>query len=724
MTTLILPLTLATLLVAQASKDSPQVQRVEDAFLDETARTLILTARQRREEIDRSLLSYTAIVRQRIAAGIRTFRKDRTIYHAEMASRVRWNRDEPIVVQVLAGRQQDPDGVKSEVLTDDFYDPSRDPIFFGLTNDEVDEDFFLEHPLMEGSEEYYRYRTGDTLRISLPDGRMVEAVEIEVLPREASFKLIAGSLWIEPSSGGLMRAVYRLSRSLDIERDMDLIREMDDDPDLDEAETNLGKVPGIFKPMEMSLRMIVVEYSLWSFKYWLPRALRAEGEARAGIIRAPASFEITYVIEDAYGEDELEERLAAGQAPSAWDVLDEWDAQGDFRLGMSRSNDRSYRVLVPQDEEVLLEGPELPPPIWEDMGPSIAEAELQEMFENLADLPEARPVLQPWSFRWGYQGRDLLRYNRVEGLSIGARVERDFGFLLGQATLRVGIADPTPDAELRITRDRLTSRQSLAVYHSLASVDERGQALQIGNSANALLLGRDDGEYFRTVGGALTWMPPADERPWWEWRLYGERQEPVRSHTDVALPGLWDSGVFRPNIQAAGATQFGTSLRLSPWWGSDRSGLQGGVEWFVHGALGDFEFLRTRATVYTVFPLSERLRAGLEVGGGTSWGEVPLQRLWYLGGSQTLRGYEGSSAVGSSFARGRVELSRGGQAVGVAVYTDWAWAGDRSAFDAEDGLWSAGIGMTTLDGLIRIDLARGLRAPTGWRVELYLDSLL
>ena len=53
-----------------------------------------------------------------------------------------------------------------------------------------------------------------------------------------------------------------------------------------------------------------------------------------------------------------------------------------------------------------------------------------------------------------------------------------------------------------------------------------------------------------------------------------------------------------------------------------------------------------------------------------------------------------------------------------------AWAGESADFDTGDALTSAGLGLSFLDGLLRLDLARGLRSPTGWRVELYLDSVL
>lgn len=698
-----------------------------DAFLDETARALVVAARQRRQQIDASLLSYTAVVRHRIGVGLRTLRKDRTIYRAETASRVRWSRDEPTVVQVLAGRQEHPGGVEAEVLTDDVFDPTQDPIFFGLSDDQ-DEEFFVQHPLRDGSELHYQYRSGDTLRISFPDGRVVEAVEIQILPRQASFKLISGSLWIDPASGGLVRAAYRLSRNLDVERDWDLILEESDDPDLAEAEEGLSKVPGIFKPIQMELRLVAVEYSLWNFRYWLPRVLRAEGEARAGIIRAPAAFEITYEIEDAYGEEEREQRIAAGELASAWDVLDAWDQEGDYDIRITRRQNRGstrrLRVLVPNDEQLLTQSPELPPPIWEDIGPSISEVELEEMFEGLADLPQPTSSSRAWSFQWGYQGADLLRYNRVEGLSVGARLEKSFGSLSTRATLRLGTADLTPDVSLELFRDRLTSRLALSGYYSLAPVDELGQALDIGNSANALIFGRDDGEYFRAVGGTFEWVPPSGDRLWYSWRFYAERHQSVEGNTDVALPGLWRSPVFRPNIEADEATQIGSALRISPWWGTYRSSLQGGLDWFAQGAFGDFEYARTKLVGSVVFPLFERVRGALEAGAGTSWGEVPVQRLWYMGGGPTLRGYDGSSLVGTSFLRSRVELSRGIQAVGLAVFSDWAWAGEKGDFDAAEGLWSAGAGATFLDGLFRIDVTRALRAPTGWRLELRLDSLL
>jgi hypothetical protein len=37
---------------------------------------------------------------------------------------------------------------------------------------------------------------------------------------------------------------------------------------------------------------------------------------------------------------------------------------------------------------------------------------------------------------------------------------------------------------------------------------------------------------------------------------------------------------------------------------------------------------------------------------------------------------------------------------------------------------SPAIGASFLDGLMRINLARGLRSPKGWRLDLYVDGIL
>ena len=116
---------------------------------------------------------------------------------------------------------------------------------------------------------------------------------------------------------------------------------------------------------------------------------------------------------------------------------------------------------------------------------------------------------------------------------------------------------------------------------------------------------------------------------------------------------------------------------------------------------------------------------GLEMGGGTTWGDAPVQRRWFLGGATTLRGYPASSASGSAFARSRLEIARAWDIGTVGLFGDVGWAGLRTNFGWDDLLYGIGVGGSVIDGLIRMDLSHGLTGPfKQFRIDLYLDALL
>ena len=400
-------------------------------FADEAARTLYEAAAAARIRMDRALVSYTAVVRQRVGVGLRMPLKDRTLYRTESAHRVVWRRDGDVLVQVLALREQTPTGLRrGEVhlgLFDDNYDPSNDALMFGMVppDDEMYEegrdDFWVAHPLDPEHRDAYRFSVGDTLVLALPDGRRVRAVELRVVPSEADVHRITGSLWIEPETGSLVRAAYRLSDTFDAFRDVpDLQEEQDDD---------LKHVPAMFRPWTVVIRVIAVEYARWGEGVWLPRSLHAEGTATAGILEAPASTELTYQFESVVTEDDLTANASALPTPDeAVQAMERATVNGSpYRLSSRvarrgpRDREKQVRYLVPEDPSVLLDGPELPPPIWEEAPGFTSEAELRGLVRGLDDLPDAPAQAMPRTFRWGMQRPDLVRYNRVEGLSLGAR---------------------------------------------------------------------------------------------------------------------------------------------------------------------------------------------------------------------------------------------------------------------------------------------------------------
>ena len=118
-------------------------------------------------------------------------------------------------------------------------------------------------------------------------------------------------------------------------------------------------------------------------------------------------------------------------------------------------------------------------------------------------------------------------------------------------------------------------------------------------------------------------------------------------------------------------------------------------------------------------------RLGAEAGAGTGWGTVPLQRAWPLGGPGTLRGFVPGTVSGTTFLRGRLELARGTHDLGASLFGDAGWAGDRTTFDTGDVLYGVGLGVTVMDGLLRVDLARALNgSDPGFRVHVHVDAIM
>jgi outer membrane translocation and assembly module TamA len=79
--------------------------------------------------------------------------------------------------------------------------------------------------------------------------------------------------------------------------------------------------------------------------------------------------------------------------------------------------------------------------------------------------------------------------------------------------------------------------------------------------------------------------------------------------------------------------------------------------------------------------------------------------------------------VGEAFGRARFEVALVLPVASVALFSDAGWVGpDLDDFDEADALLSVGVGVSVLDGLIRLDVARGLRAPERTRWDFYLDA--
>jgi len=379
----------------------------------------------------------------------------------------------------------------------------------------------------------------------------------------------------------------------------------------------------------------------------------------------------------------------------------------------------AVRVNIPTDTAAVLTSTLLPPPFGASNDSLISAGEMDELTRAVGKLPVA-----PWQFsarppRWG-----LARYNRIEALSLGARGEIDLGRLRVDGTGRIATSNWALDFEGGLVRENASTRVRLAGYYRLAAVDPTARSLGIGNSLNALLLGRDDGDYFRGTGADLTISPPVTLPQRFTVRLYAEQQRPVSKETDASLPHLFHKDhFFRDNIIANSADQVGAAITFRTQRGLDPEHNRWSADVTVDGGVGDFEFVRASSTLRITAPLG-RLAGAAEFGGGISAGRVPVQSYWYLGGPGTMRGYDGNARSGDAFWRGRFELANQLPAARLVLFTDVGGAGPRDHLSIAKSLAAVGLGASFLDGLVRIDVARALRSPQGWRVDFYSDAAL
>jgi hypothetical protein len=732
-----------------------------DAFLDPTAESLFRSAQANWSSIDSSVVRYTAVIKQRIAAGIRTPLKDRTIYRNESAVRAFWDRDHDALVQVLGARSQHPGRELAkeegdldwmdELTIDSPFEPGGDRLFFSLfgeqdedITDPTNSDFWVAHPLAPGADTLYQFQSGDTLTLSLPDGRRLRTVQLDVLPREADVHRISGTLWIDAEEGALVRAVYRLSKKLDVIRDIPEVREEDERGEFD-------NVPGILKPWTFEMSLVAIDYSLWDFKVWLPRSMRVEGEVAVGILKMPISFDLAYQIEALTTQDELTEEPVAGLEERHFEsraealeflaqlLTDDDGVEYKPVDDMTRtSGGRTSRFLIPVDESLIENSRHLPPPIWEDAPGFISEEELKDVFDDLGALPPIPMDGVPWDVNWGWARHDLIRYNRVEGPAIGGRFNATFGSFLGPVDFRAsgffGFGDLDPKVRLDFERSGVTRRVALGAFRELRPTDLGGRYLGLGNSLYAFLFGRDDGEYYTATGADLVWRSPEAARESFRFRGYIERQDPADRHTSFALFRAFDDDwEFRPNLNADVVEEVGGELYLKPWWGSDPEGAQVGLElygqaatWRTPDSTATTNYGRASAILRVALPVFDPTwRVGMEVGGGSTWGDAPVQREWFLGGPRTLRGYEAGVLSGSTFARTRLEVAKVyTQSVTLSAFGDAGWAGHKDDFRSDDILYAVGLGGSLLDGLIRLDLSQGLTGPKRFRVDFYFDAIL
>ncbi|HSG07455.1 MAG TPA: hypothetical protein VLA36_03790 [Longimicrobiales bacterium] len=698
-----------------------------DAFRDTAARALVLRAREARARDVEGMSSYEGLLREHIYVGLSAarFRRERGLFEQERVARVRWSADGERAIQWIGARQAVPivgaDTRRDEILaqgrmrgagaevqadlrrelpeellgsglqiTGFALDPAGDRLAFG-------DDWAL-HPLADTAEAHYRFASGDTLRITLPDARTIVLQEIRVEPRRADFHLVAGSLWFDAESASLVRATYKPARPFDL-----LLDEPEDAED----------VPGFLQPVEAEISYVTVEYSLQEFRYWLPRRFAMEGEARMGrVVRIPLNVE--WALGDYRVNEATSDIPIVGPLPPGW-------SRREQRAVDDETGKVSYvTVLVPETSS-LLTSSQLSQDFGQRSSIAFTDHEVDELRGELEALLPTYRRFRP-QVSWGLS-QGLTRFNRVEGLSTGVSAT----FPLNPVTSvagegRVGTGDRRPYGALTLTRGSRDREWSLVGFHRLQAMGDWANPFSFTHSAQNLLLGWDQGQYFRATGAWLTYTR-VGQRTRTAVTAFTERHRPATIETDFFLLDAVRDRTPEPLFQADAVEVTGGRANLRWFRGGDPNAFIVSGQVLAEATVGPTRYRRAAATLAASHPLPGGLVGAVEFGGGALWGQAPLQRNFFIGGGSTLRGFDNESLYGPSFWRGRAELATGFAGARVVMFGDAGWAGSRDDFTLSDPWASVGFGSSFLDGLLRFDVARAVRRGSDWKVHLYLDGL-
>lgn len=726
-------------------------EHLATAYKDSAAKNLLLLARDARMRQDSALQGYDAVTYQRISAGLgfARFGRDRLAFRSEQSTRVRWRRGIGAYVDVTGSRAVIPIAGRSGSVNLDGdispipYYPGSESLWIGSSaaRQAVDENEGIVHPLAEGAEAYYTYASGDSAMFRLPDGKAIRLRELQVRPRTPRWNLAVGSLWFDLAGGQLVRAAYRMSVPMDIQA---VAKDGDS--------TSFKDVPALMKPMlfpmTASISAVGVEYGLYQGRFWLPRVQVLEGGANVSFMRVPFKLEQTYKYDNVNSGETLAPIVVAPGSTrgggvnvgvnvevgprSTQDSLRDARRRNRTRQQCDTASVRNFTrrpegnpnpvfTTIPCDSAKLANSPDLPASIY-DKGDEIMGStdEIQALVAQALSM-DAQPGYAPQLPVTTLQN---LRYNRVEGLSIGAGIEQQLGAgyaLRGLA--RIGLADLEPNVELAASRSDLRRTLSLSAYNHLVSAGDWGNPLSLGSSISAFLFGRDEGFYYRASGVELSSVPDQAAGGAFVWSLFAEQQRPARQNTTFSLARVFHGSVFEPNVVAVRGPYVGARTRYTNTIGEDPEAFRLFTDIRGEAAHGDTGSFARAAVDFTASHGFGRWAGALTVAGGTSAGPVPAQRYWFLGGTQTVRGQRAGRESGNAFWLGRIEVAQGLSVIRPVVFADLGWAGDRTHMN-QVGLPMSGVGVgfSLLDGLVRFDVARGINPDRMWRVDTYVEA--
>lgn len=380
-----------------------------------------------------------------------------------------------------------------------------------------------------------------------------------------------------------------------------------------------------------------------------------------------------------------------------------------------------YGVKLPCDSTTLATSKELPESPYDANEAVFSQRDAESLASTLGLSLQPAFGPQPLQFDVGLRQQ---RYNRVEGLSLGGEVRWPLGLgYTASGAARIGVADWQPNGELRLARTNGRTTIQAAAFRRLGYVNDFGDPLSLGASMATLLYGRDEGFYYRKLGAEFTWVKETTSGQL-RWRAFGERHDDARKRWNFNLANAFkDRRVMPDNIIAEEGSIGGAAGEWRASYGLDPRGWSVSTDLRGEAAGGSFNYARALGEITVSRPLFWKLSAAQTASAGTATDSVPLQRQFFMGGLRTVRGQLAGTRVGDTYWLSRTELGFGDVGRKRTVFLDLGWAGDRADVTRPGRPISGwGFGSSFVDGLVRVDVARGIYPRKGTRVDLSLGA--
>jgi hypothetical protein len=728
-------LILAPLLCGAAPADTT-------TYADRATQQLVARAMARHVEQDSTVRDYTAKLRYRVSFGFarRKWGDPLPVAVEEQDATISWQLPNDLRVDMLGRRSASQ--LQGIDLASTFSHPWFVPRTLGdslrIFGANQTPSRAAPHPLARGADRFYRYAAGDSVSIT-SSARRITIQSVTITPKYADGAYVAGRLWLDISTGDVVRFTFRFVGT-------QLWVDTNDVHNVKDSATAVRVSRFISQILELDADL---EFALQDNVHWMPYRQMIAGKVSVpfGIdFAVPFEAKTTFddytvnsgtkvVFDAAFPRDTNARgrnggRLIAGgrgrppapprtQADSARRRL---DSLGRTDTNAFRSRFRNRTGYLPGGGRYEIHRPPLDSMRqYAGWGDSLVLQEnagdrrrLQQAMSELAHITEALPPEMTGRPRVGLAWEkvsDILRYNRVEGttLSVGARVPAPVSFADIYGTLRFGFADQRVMARVAAVRDAPGGRLIVAGMRDLVDIDVFTQGLTFGNSLRGIFTGHDDGAYLLAQGGRLSFETSSGAGTELMISARAEDERSVTSAARAFFPRIAGSdGYFPATTVVRDGFASGAGLRLehtsfSTRWMFDGEGLVVGGQGAGRLA-AELRFQQLAGGWATV-----RVKGGLALGVDS----VPQLAL-RVGGLNTVRGYDFGMEQGDALWAAQLDVSRPSRsAVKMVAFIDAGQAGFRTNFGASRVLSGAGVGISVLGGFIRAELSHPITETQG-----------